>query len=908
MSTFDGNVAELPDIRIDRFTRSESLRPPLALFLSHVHTDHLVGLETCKSPFIYCSPATREILLRLEKYPHRMNFAKGILESRKQTYKTIGKLLKPIPLETPTTLELAPGRSIRVTLFDANHCVGAVMFLIEDENKAILYTGDIRSELWWVNSLIRNPLLLPYVAAKDGPPLKRLDTIYLDTTFASKKDHYRQFPTKASGVMELLRQVSRYPADTLFYFDAWTFGYEEVWQALSIFLGSQIHVDDYRYELYKSLFKNDSMPAPEAFKLIGAKCGNHIQEGCLSTQQHRIHSCEKGTGCSVWNKNFVRITPIISRHEGRDMPELGAGGGHGDLNQHHALDVDNEAVVSAMMQICAVKLPDQPSLLDSIEQMLTTAMNDPGSSLVLDAVDISQSGDVFDDLDGLPLESIPAALAKRVTRLKQQAKGPPRSDSSTIQGLPKQITFPYSRHSSFGELCHLIEAFMPKDILPCTVEKNWKPTQSMGYLFGHLYDQAPVFRHDQVMLQRGDVNTAVTSRPVSRNRYSQNTQDYDRVLSQLRSREVSPPQASRRRSAQKAGFEQEDDTGKRKKLTSRPEPSVELCQHSPLRGIEVSSGPSGHEINDAGLAGPRSSQGDMWLPQDLNHYSPTTKRAEPASKRRLYIGGLANHTTETELKDFFKDFAVSHIDIPTDPQTKGPARYAFATMPTISEAERAVNELAGKTVMNRKVKVELARRGQKDASTGQASKRRKSSTDVTRATSVDHTPAERVQDLQTVHKEWTHHPLIVDERSSPSRQINSWRRQTAEARRKSSVGEDLFSWDSLEAPRRVSRTSFRRQSSIRESPHIQPEGYGRLSPITPPAVQVDAEADIAANLDGRDAESVMKTELDEVEQEAELRLALQHEAYHAALGEGELKWSEIGLVSVHGHQVKEEEL
>lgn len=35
---------------------------------------------------------------------------------------------KPVPLETPTVLELSPGKKIQVTLFDANHCTGAVMF------------------------------------------------------------------------------------------------------------------------------------------------------------------------------------------------------------------------------------------------------------------------------------------------------------------------------------------------------------------------------------------------------------------------------------------------------------------------------------------------------------------------------------------------------------------------------------------------------------------------------------------------------------------------------------------------------------------------------------------------------------------------------------------------------------
>lgn len=54
---------------------------------------------------------------------------------------------RPIPLQVPTEIELTPKSRIRVTLFDANHCIGAVMFLIEGDGKAVLYTGDIRGEL-----------------------------------------------------------------------------------------------------------------------------------------------------------------------------------------------------------------------------------------------------------------------------------------------------------------------------------------------------------------------------------------------------------------------------------------------------------------------------------------------------------------------------------------------------------------------------------------------------------------------------------------------------------------------------------------------------------------------------------------------------------------------------------------
>jgi DNA cross-link repair 1C protein len=215
MSTFDGLISEFPDIRVDFFRRHPKHRPPLACFLSHVHSDHLAGLESFKSPFIYCSPATKQMLPCLEKYPCRLNYAKGILEARKQTYKHLRNLLKPLPLNTPTTLELRPQEFMCVTLLDSNHCPGAVMFLFERPGVAALYTGDIRCEPWFINSLVRNPAIIEYTQG-----LKTLDKIYLDTSFVDDVD----FQTKADGLRELLRKVARYPRDTIFFFHAWTYG------------------------------------------------------------------------------------------------------------------------------------------------------------------------------------------------------------------------------------------------------------------------------------------------------------------------------------------------------------------------------------------------------------------------------------------------------------------------------------------------------------------------------------------------------------------------------------------------------------------------------------------------------------------------------------------------------------
>ena len=93
--------------------------------LTHVHTDHLVGLSNSwhYGP-IYCSRLTA--LLILNKSPQ------------------LSPLHKIRPLEQPFQKELAPGLEVTATFFDANHCAGAVMVLLEGYFGRYLYSGDFR--------------------------------------------------------------------------------------------------------------------------------------------------------------------------------------------------------------------------------------------------------------------------------------------------------------------------------------------------------------------------------------------------------------------------------------------------------------------------------------------------------------------------------------------------------------------------------------------------------------------------------------------------------------------------------------------------------------------------------------------------------------------------------------------
>jgi RNA recognition motif-containing protein len=50
------------------------------------------------------------------------------------------------------------------------------------------------------------------------------------------------------------------------------------------------------------------------------------------------------------------------------------------------------------------------------------------------------------------------------------------------------------------------------------------------------------------------------------------------------------------------------------------------------------------------------------------------------------------------------------VSIPTNPRTTRPVGYAFVDLSTPSEAERAIAELNGKNIVERKVSIQLARK------------------------------------------------------------------------------------------------------------------------------------------------------------------------------------------------------
>ncbi|KAF8416498.1 beta-lactamase-like protein, partial [Tirmania nivea] len=488
---------EFPDIRVDYFRPQPGSKPALACFLSHIHrhfpqelcfnVDHLQGLEGFYGgPFIYCSEATKELLIRLERRAHRINFAKQVVEAHDFTHADKKLKLKTIPLETPTVIELGNGRSVRVTLFDANHCPGAVMFLIENDEKSILYTGDIRAEPWWVEAIARHPVLVPYTMG-----IKRLSSLYLDTSCASRENLYQDFVTKAEGIKELIEKIMKYPKDTTFHFNTWTFGYEDVWVALSA-----IHVDRYQHRLFRSI-KGKSTSAQGPY-LNGFAFGNSAIEGRLTNNPEcRFHSCDRKLECpGLQGKTVVYIVPIITRVGNVEVQEVGIG--QGDLEPHSELPLHSDNL-KILVNVLG------PTISPQIQELLLHAVHSPGETLPLE----------WGTDEKIAFSLLSKVLAK-VAETKKLTKQELIVDGADVkkqwdvkveecvlgqngEWLPTRVSFPYSRHSSYKELRHLVGKFQPLDVYPCVVdENNWSESRSIRALFGDLCC-GDLFAHDKEM-------------------------------------------------------------------------------------------------------------------------------------------------------------------------------------------------------------------------------------------------------------------------------------------------------------------------------------------------------------------------------------------------------------------------
>ena len=122
-----------------------------AIFISHIHHDHIAGLKILPPKFnnipIITSHLNKELFFEVIKY--------SIPAQNVQDFDRM-RILSDSMIALPYMTTQDFGK-YKVTLYEAGHTPGACMVAIETENHRILYTGDKSSEY----SAICNPYYIP---------------------------------------------------------------------------------------------------------------------------------------------------------------------------------------------------------------------------------------------------------------------------------------------------------------------------------------------------------------------------------------------------------------------------------------------------------------------------------------------------------------------------------------------------------------------------------------------------------------------------------------------------------------------------------------------------------------------------------------------------------------------------
>lgn len=158
----------------------------------------------------------------------------------------------------------------------------------------------------------------------------------------------------------------------------------------------QVHIDRYQIGLYRSLISNSRRAISEAPALCGFELGNRFVPGALTEDESsRVHSCEPGVHCSaVRSKRTVYIMPIVGRLEdGTRVPEIGAGGGGGDLYQTHELELPDQSSLEQLESLCLEQIGD-PETLSQMRKDLTEAFKSRNKALPLDSYGMKDVSDI----------------------------------------------------------------------------------------------------------------------------------------------------------------------------------------------------------------------------------------------------------------------------------------------------------------------------------------------------------------------------------------------------------------------------------------------------------------------------------------------------------------------------------
>lgn len=308
MSCFPGIVTEIPGISIDNFA-DENLKSTV-YFLSHCHSDHMVGLsspllaERFKSNTwikLYCHSVTKALLAGMDRFKDLLNSIEVLelgQEELLHTYNCDGKEMK----------------CFTVSIIPAGHCPGSVMFLLRtEEGKTTLYTGDFRYP-------IGHTLKIRELFDENKQLLHSIQRVYIDTTFCIPQANF--IPTRESCCELIISTIKDWlhqdPKRIVHILSKSNYGYEFLMARLSSEFECKVHVTPaqyHRYRFVKDIMKNITTDVSNTGTRIHF-CQNEMKLNAFEVQP----GCVSAAGCNVltlipsamyFTRSTVRATEMV---------------------------------------------------------------------------------------------------------------------------------------------------------------------------------------------------------------------------------------------------------------------------------------------------------------------------------------------------------------------------------------------------------------------------------------------------------------------------------------------------------------------------------------------------------------------------------------------------------------------
>mmetsp|Transcript_12488 Transcript_12488/g.18331 ORF Transcript_12488/g.18331 Transcript_12488/m.18331 type:complete len:503 (-) Transcript_12488:1365-2873(-) len=220
--------------------------------LSHYHGDHYQSLPKSfkyQGPaLIHCTPVTAALLRDIHEVPSSFVVQHNYAE----------------------TWEV--GNKTKITFYDANHCPGAAIIVVELLNGDVhLHCGDMRY----------TPLMKEYPLLRSACRRQKVDVVYLDSTYGHPKHNFCSQVEAVDQISAAVENEFKTSNSTLILLSCYSIGKEKVLRECSRRACQKILVPDRKYRMLKC-------------------CGEDMKIYTLDSAKTDIHVIPMGLAGEIW--------------------------------------------------------------------------------------------------------------------------------------------------------------------------------------------------------------------------------------------------------------------------------------------------------------------------------------------------------------------------------------------------------------------------------------------------------------------------------------------------------------------------------------------------------------------------------------------------------------------------------